>query len=245
MLRLACCLLILLALPAAAQDTTVGDGSTNGDLNTNMGDGNVVDSNNVTEAVTNNYNAGTPGPFSNPVPSAVAPTVMGGGGSESCLIPSSNGVQISLLGVAQGRAEQDPECNRRRDARLLGAPQAAGGLGLQVSGISVMCAAPHVFRAMALASTPCPIFDVNRNQLLTGREAFEMMRSDPATYVVGYAQDPAFWNAFLRMGENLDEVESITRVPISQRFRTGTRGRDDDQSGSGGERNRGAAGAGQ
>ena len=30
--------------------------------------------------------------------------------------------------------EQDRECNRRKDARLLGTPQEAGGLGLQVSG---------------------------------------------------------------------------------------------------------------
>ena len=65
--------------------------------------------------------------------------------------------------------EQDKECNRRKDARLLGAPQAVGGLGLQVSGISIMCGNPQVFRAMALANTPCPIMDVNTGRLLIGK----------------------------------------------------------------------------
>lgn len=225
----------VLTHPTLAQDTTVGDGSTNGDLNTNMGDNNTVDSNNATESITNNYNSGPPGAMSNPVPSAVAPTVMGGGGNDSCLIPNSTGFQVSLFGIARGAMEQDPECNRRKDARLLGATQATGGLGLQVSGISVMCASPQVFKAMALASTPCPIFDVNRNQLLMGRDSFEMMRSDPRTYVVGYDSDKAFWDAFLRIGDQLDEVETANRVPISERFRSSIRGADNDRS-SGGSR---------
>lgn len=230
MRRLAYCLLIAIALPVSAQDTAVGDGSTNGDLNTNIGDNNTVDSNNATDNVTNNYNSGPPGALSNPVPSAVAPTVMGGGGNDSCLIPDSTGFQVSLFGIARGSAQQDPECNRRKDARLLGAPQASGGLGLQVSGISVMCASAQVFKAMALASTPCPIFDVNRNQLLTGRDAFEIMRSDPNVFVVGYAQDRAFWNAFLLIGEDLDEIQVVNnRGPISERLRSSLRGPNNDE----------------
>lgn len=208
-----------------------------GDLNTNIGDGSTVDSNNASDSTTNNYNSGPPGASSNPVPSAIAPTVMGGGGNDSCLIPSSTGVQVSLFGIARGQMEQDSECNRRKDARLLGAPQTTGGLGLQVSGISVMCASPRVFKAMALASTPCPIFDVNRNALLTGRDAFEMMRSDPVTFVIGYGQDQAFWNAFLKVGDKLDEIETVRRVPISERLRTSIRGSDNGRSegGSGGD----------
>lgn len=224
--RASCFVLILFAAQAAAQDIT-------GDLNTNIGDNSTVDSNNASESFTNNYNSGAPGAMSNPVPTAMAPTVMGGGGNDSCLIPSSSGIQVSLFGVAQGRMEQDPECNRRKDARLLGAPQAAGGLGLQVSGISVMCSSAQVFRAMALASTPCPVFDVNRNQLLTGRDAFEIMRSDPLNFVVGYNQDRAFWDAFLRIGEPLDEIETVSRVPISERLRSSVRGADNDRLGRG------------
>ena len=218
----------LLASPSSAQD--VGDGSTNGDLNTNMGDNNVVDSNNPSDSVTNNYNSGAPGALSNPVPSAMAPTMMGGGGNESCLIPSSTGVQISIVGVSRGEMVQDPECNRRRDARLMGTPQTVGGLGLQVSGISVMCRNAQVFKAMALSATPCPILDVASGRLLLGREAYEKYRGNPSVFVVGYAEDKLFWDTILKIGEELPDVQVDDNGPsLSARFRRDS-GSDDDGS---------------
>lgn len=225
-------ILIALAGPVSAQ---VGDNSVSGDLNTNVGNNSTVDSNNASESVTNNFNSGPPGAMSNPVPSAIAPTVMGGGGNDSCLLPSTTGIQVSLFGIAKGSMQQDPECNRRKDARLLGSPQASGGLGLQVSGISVMCASPQVFKAMALASTPCPIFDVNKNKLLMGRDSFDLMRSEPSVFVVGYAEDKAFWDAFLRIGEDLDEIEVKPSGPISQRLRSSIRRSNNDGLGGSGE----------
>jgi len=206
--------LILWESLCAAQDI-------NGDLNTNIGDGATVDSNNA--STTNNYNAtgaGSPAP----VATAMAPTVMGGGGNDSCLIPSSRGVQISLMCVAEGKAEQDPECNRRKDARLLGASTQVGGLGLQVSGISVMCANAQVFRAMALANTPCPIMDVDTGRLLIGREAFEKYRSKPSVYIVGYHLDKTFWNNLLAIGRKLKDVpQNDDRPSLSDRFRRNSR----------------------
>jgi len=223
--------LILWTSPCSAQDI-------NGDLNTNIGDSSTVDSNNSTE---NNTFNGPQGALSNPVPTAMAPTVMGGGGNDSCLIPSSRGVQVSLFGIAEGKAEQDPECNRRKDARLLGAPQAVGGLGLQVSGISRMCGDPMVFRAMALANTPCPIMDVDTGKLLIGRAAFEKYRSNPSLFVVGYAQDKAFWNALLAIGRKLDELPTNDDSPsLSDRFRRNSRSGDNLWRPSGsGERDNG------
>ena len=209
----------------------------NGDLNTNIQDS-TVDSNNA--STTNNYNSGAPGVLSNPVPTAMAPTVMGGGGNDSCLIPSSRGVQISLLGIAEGQMKQDKECNRRKDARLLGAPQAVGGLGLQVSGISVMCGNPQVFRAMALANTPCPIMDVDTGRLLIGREAFEMYRRNPSVYIVGYAQDKRFWNQLLRSGKALKDVpKNDDRPSLSDRFRRNSR-TNVQRSGNSGEQHNGS-----
>ena len=205
--------LILWTSLCSAQDIT-------GDLNTNIQDS-TVDSNNA--STTNNYNAtgaGSPAP----VGTAMAPTVMGGGGNDSCLIPSSRGIQLSLFGIAEGEMKQDKECNRRKDARLLGAPQAVGGLGLQVSGISVMCGNPQVFRAMALANTPCPIMDVDTGRLLIGREAFEMYRRNPSVYIVGYAQDKRFWNQLLRIGKALKDVsKNDDRPSLSDRFRRNSR----------------------
>jgi hypothetical protein len=146
-------LALLIALPASAQVT--------GDLNTSSGNTNsTVGSNNITSSDTTTYSGAGSAPFSQPVPTAAAPTVMGGGGNDSCLIPVQNAFQISIFGRAEGRMEQDPACNRRKDARLMGTPQDLGGLGLQVSGISIMCNNAEIFRAMALASTPCPIYSL-------------------------------------------------------------------------------------
>jgi hypothetical protein len=215
--------LILLTSPCFAQDI-------NGDLNTNIGAGSNVDSNNTSNSVTNNGGQGIVG---NPVPTAMAPTMMGGGGNDSCLIPNSKGFQVSLFGVAEGTMEQDTQCNRRKDARLMGAPQAVGGLGLQVSGISVMCSEPRVFRAMALANTPCPIMDVATGRLLIGRDAFVKYRSNPSLFVVGYGEDTAFWNAILMIGKDLPDVEAINRnqPSLSDRFRRRS-GSDDQQLGN-------------
>ena len=210
-------LALLIAAPAFAQDVT-------GDLNTTT-IGSTVDSNNVA----NTYNGAGSSPGSmpaSPVMSAVAPTVMGGGGSDSCLIPRSTGLQVTLFGVSRGDMVQDPECNRRKDARLLGTPQQVGGLGLQVSGISVLCTGnAQVFRAMALANTPCPIMDVATGRLLIGRDAFVRYRSAPEIYVVGYAEDRAFWDALLLIGQELPNVEEQTgpRLSLSERFRTSER----------------------
>ena len=85
-----------------------------GDLNTNIADS-TVDSNNA--STTNNYNATGAGSAA-PVMSSVAPTMMGGGGGDSCLIPNTKGIQLSIIGISKGGMEQDSECNRRKDARL-------------------------------------------------------------------------------------------------------------------------------
>lgn len=208
------CLHLLATTAGNAQDI-------NGDLNTNIGAGSNVDSNNTndTNSVVNNGGQGVMG---NPVPTAMAPTIMGGGGNDSCLIPTSRGFQVSLFGVAEGRMSQDEQCNRRKDARLLGAPQAVGGLGLQVSGISRMCVDnAKVFKAMALANTPCPVNDIATGRLLIGRQAFEKYRSNPSIFVVGYAEDRAFWNAILMIGKELPDVEASNRnqPSLSDRFR--------------------------
>lgn len=237
-------LTLLVASNAVAQDN-VGDGSTNGDLNTNMGDNNSVDSNNSSS--TTNYNGAGSSPGSQPVPSAISPTMMGGGGNDSCLIPSSQGVQISIIGISRGEMEQDPECNRRKDARLIGAPQQVGGLGLQVSGISIMCSNPNVFKAMALANTPCPIVDVSTGKLLIGRDAYLKMRSEPKTYIVGYNQSKSFWNSLLYIGRKIPDAptQNAPSRSISDQFRSSLRRNNNERSSLSGTGNRTATTAGE
>jgi hypothetical protein len=210
-------MLCLLTAPASAQVT--------GDLNTNSGNTNAtVGSNNPTSNETKNYNGAGSAPFSQPVPTAAAPTVMGGGGNDSCLIPIQQAFQISIFGKAEGKMIQDPECNRRKDSRLLGTPQDIGGLGLQVSGISLMCSNADVFKAMALASTPCPVYSITEGKLMIGRDAYITMRSLPEIYVVGYQDDQSFWDTFLLIGEELPDVQpdQNTGPSLSERFRRNT-----------------------
>jgi hypothetical protein len=226
--RYGCALLCLLTTAATAQVT--------GDLNTNSGNTNsTIDSGNVSTSETRNYNGAGSSPFSTPVPTAAAPTVMGGGGNDSCLIPKQQAFQISIFGRAEGSMEQDPECNRRKDARLLGTPQEAGGLGLQVSGISVMCDNAQIYKAMALASTPCPIYSIETGKLLVGREGYLAMRDRPHIYVVGYAQDQSFWDTFLMIGEELPDVvaQENSGPTLSERFRRSRRSDDDGFTGVG------------
>jgi len=202
-------------LPSTAlgQDVT-------GDLNTNISDA-TVDSNNNSVSESNTYNGAGSSPGSQPPPSAISPTIIGGGGQDSCLIPKTGGIQVSLFGFSFGGMSQDEECNRRKDARLLGTPQQIGGMGLQVSGISVMCGNAEIFRAMALANTPCPVMDINKGKLLVGREAFEKMRENPREFVIGYKKDKTFWNELLRIGKELTDVEKVTDYrSVSDRYRS-------------------------
>ena len=217
-------LLIVLMGPAQANDV-------DGDLNTNMGDHNNNDSNNTT--TNNNYNATGAGSAA-PVMSAIAPTVMGGGGNDSCLIPTSTGMSLSIMGLSSGTVEQDEQCNRRKNARLLGLPQNVGGLGLQVSSISLLCGdvTGTIFKAMALANTYCPITDIVSGKLLMGLAALDKYRENPAIYVVGYELNKEFWDAYLRVGEDLtlerdalknEKNTNTNTVSLSDRFRSSKR----------------------
>ena len=193
--------IVILILFSAQARAEIGDSSS---FNTSSGnDNSTVESNNLTE--NNTYNGAGSSPNSQPVYTSNAPTVMGGGGNDSCLVPEANGIQLFTIGVSVGKMRQDESCNRRKDARIIGTPQNLGGMGLQVSGISIMCSSKNVFRAMALASTPCPLTDIKTGRILTGRKAYEMMRKNPDVYVVGYEESKTFWDAFLLM--QLKEME--------------------------------------
>ena len=205
--------------------TSAGAGDVTGDFSTSN-ENSTVDSNNSEETVNNNYNATGAGSAA-PVMSAIAPTMMGGGGNDSCLLPSSTGIQISILGLSSGSMTQDESCNRRKNARLLGAPQQVGGLGLQVSAISVLCQDPVVFRSMMLANTPCPINDSKTGKLLMGKAAIKKYRESPALYIVGYETDQEFWNTLLRVGEEDTDEETVEddtpKLSLSERFRSSKR----------------------
>jgi hypothetical protein len=218
---LSLCVVTLICMTYSVQTVLAGD--VTGDLSNNYENSNV-DSGNTT----NNYNATGAGSAA-PVMSAIAPTVMGAGGNDSCLMPSSTGIQVTMFGFSSGSAIQDDDCNRRKNARLLGTPQTIGGLGLQVSAISIMCQDPVVFRSMMLANTPCPISETTTGRLLMGKDAVRKYRENPAVYVVGYSLDKTFWDTFLeekvREEDALNEMEATADngPSISDMFRSSKR----------------------
>jgi hypothetical protein len=232
-----CVAIALLASPIFAQEQVpIDDGITNnnsttndngndieGDFSNNYEDS-TVESNNQSEVI--NYNGAGSSPGSSPVMSSIAPTIMGGGGNDSCLIPKSRGIQLNIVGISEGEMQQDPHCNRRKNARLLGLPQQVGGLGLQVSAISVMCQDATVFRSMMLANTPCPINDSRTGRLLMGKNAIMKYRENPALFVVGYELDKEFWNTLLKVGEEYNEEfveDTTTKRSLSDQFRSSKR----------------------
>ena len=221
-------ILILLGKGAYANDV-------NGDFSNNYQDSTVYSGN---ASTTNNYNAAVAASAS-PVMSAISPTMMGVGGNDSCLLPTTSGIQVTMFVFSQGTMQQDEHCNRRNNARLLGAPQQLCVLGLQVSAISVLCSSPatpksennsghSVFKSMMLASTPCPIMDVVTGKILMGKDAIDKYRQHPQIYIVGYETDKEFWDTLLRIGEDLSNEENKAKVAsnsrdtrsISERFRT-------------------------
>ena len=238
-------LLLSYNLGYAQEQVPIDDGITNnnttttdngndieGDFSNNYEDS-TVDSNNQSQVT--NYNGAGSSPGSSPVMSSIAPTVMGGGGNDSCLIPTTKGLQLNIIGLSSGDMMQDPNCNRRKNARLLGIPQQLGGLGLQVSAISVMCQDATVFRSMMLANTPCPINDARTGKLLMGKNAIDKYRQNPAMFVVGYAEDKEFWDALLRVGEEYKDEEIVLedttpKLSISDRFRSSKRNKSSSKS---------------
>ena len=222
--------------------TSAQSGDVTGDFS-NGYDNSTVDSNNTTE--TNNYNGAGSAPGSQPVMSAIAPTVMGSGGNDSCLISKSTGISLNFVGISNGAMEQDEHCNRRKNARLLGLPQQVGGLGLQVSAISVLCQDPTVFRSMMLANTPCPISDTNTGKLLMGKNAINKYRENPEQYIVGYELDKEFWDALLKVEEETDEItakleDDTPKLSISDRFRSSKRRNKPDLRNDGSGEDRGS-----
>ena len=142
-------------------------------------------------------------------------------------MPRSTGIQVTMFGFSTGEAIQDESCNRRKNARLLGAPQQVGGLGLQVSAISVLCQDPSVFRSMMLANTPCPINDSKTGKLLMGRLAIKKYRDNPDLYIVGYDLNKEFWDTLLRVGEEDTDEEipedTTPKLSLSERFRSSSK----------------------
>jgi hypothetical protein len=194
---------------------TYANNSQEGSLNTFNGDGSTVSSNNSTEdkSVSNTYN-GAGSSSEMPVGSAISPSYMSNG-MDTCLKGTGNSLQTVGVGISSGSYEVDPNCDRRRDAKLL------SDLGMKVSAVARLCQSIDVWKAMFVSGTPCPV--LSNGKLVVGKRAFLVMKRQPETYIPDYNKDTKDWyNTLLNIGgEDTDEEDD--NVSVSAKFRSSIR----------------------
>ena len=186
-----------------------------GSLNTYNGDDSNVNSNNSTEdkSVSNTYN-GAGSSSEMPVGSAITPSYMSNG-MDTCLKGTGGSLQTVGVGISSGTYDVDPECNRRRDAKVL------SDLNMKVAAVARMCQSVDVWKAMFISGTPCPI--LSNGRLIVGKRAFLIMKMNPETYIPDYNKNTKEWyNTILKIGETVEDEEEDTSS-ISDKFRSSIR----------------------
>jgi len=200
------CLLMMLSW------VTLADNAQEGSLNTYHGSDSTTNSNNTTTdtSTSNTYNgAGSSSEI--PVGSAITPSYMSSG-MDTCLKGSGGSLQTVGVGFSSGTYEVDPNCDRRRDAKLL------SDLGMKVAAVARMCEATEVWRSMFLSGTPCPL--LLNGKLVVGKRAVLAMKRQPESYIPDYNKDTKEWyNIILNIGEE-DTDEEDTTTSIIAKFRT-------------------------
>lgn len=184
-----------------------------GSLNNYHGENSTVSSNNNTEdkSVSNTYN-GAGSSSEMPVGSAISPSYMSNG-MDTCLKGTGGSLQTVGVGFSSGGYNVDPECNRRRDAKVL------SDLNMKVAAVARMCQSVDVWKAMFISGTPCPI--LSNGKLIVGKRAFLMMKQDPKTYIPDYSKKTKQWyNTILKIGESDVEEEDDDFTSISAKYRS-------------------------
>jgi hypothetical protein len=198
------------------------DNAQEGSLNTFNGDGSTVSSNNTTQddSVSNTYN-GAGSSSEMPVGSAISPTYMSNG-MDTCLKGSGSSLQTVGVGISNGEYEVDPNCDRRRDAKLL------SDLGMKVAAVARMCEDEVVWKSMFMSGTPCPIQQGGR--LVVGKRAYLLMKSDPELFVPAYGKlgrkptkTQLWFNAVLGIGVESNEEQNDDSESVSDKFRSSLR----------------------
>ena len=143
--------------------------------------------------------------------SAITPSYMSNG-MDTCLKGSGGSLQTVGVGFSSGSYEVDPNCDRRRDAKLL------SDLGMKVAAVARMCEAVDVWKSMFLSGTPCPI--LSKGKLVVGKRAMLVMKRQPDVYIPDYNEDTKDWyNTILNIGgETVDEEDDI--ISVSAKFRS-------------------------
>jgi hypothetical protein len=190
--------------------------SQEGSLNSFTGEGATVSSNNnTTDTSTSNTYNGAGSSSEIPVGSAISPSYMSNG-MDTCLKGTGGSLQTVGVGFSSGGYEVDPNCDRRRDAKLL------SDLGMKVSAVARLCQSLDVWKAMFISGTPCPI--LSNGKLVVGKRAFLVMKRQPETYIPDYSKKTKDWyNTLLNIGGGEATDEEDDNTSISAKFRSSLR----------------------
>ena len=189
------------------------DNSQEGSLNTFHGDDSITNSNNnTTDTSTSNTYNGAGSSSEIPVGSAITPSYMSNG-MDTCLKGSGGSLQTVGVGISSGNYEVDPNCDRRRDAKLL------SDLGMKVAAVSRMCESLEVWKAMFVSGTPCPI--LQNSKLVAGKRAYIAMKMNPEIFIPDYNKKTKEWyDSILNIGETINEEQAEDTPAVSVMFRS-------------------------
>jgi hypothetical protein len=84
-----------------------------------------------------------------PPASAIAPSIMSYS-QDLCTVGRSGAFQGQVFGFSTGRTVTDKNCERLKLSKYL------YDMGMKVASVSLLCQDERVFKAMAMAGTPCP-----------------------------------------------------------------------------------------
>jgi len=202
-------LLFLLLFAAGVSANNSQEGS----LNTFHGDDSITNSNNnTTDTSTSNTYNGAGSSSEIPVGSAITPSYMSNG-MDTCLKGTGGSLQTVGLGISSGTYDIDPNCDRRRDAKLL------SDLGMKVAAVSRMCESLEVWKSMFVSGTPCPI--LQNSKLVAGKRAYIAMKMNPEIYIPDYSKKTKEWyDSILNIGETINEEQAEDTPSISTMFRS-------------------------
>jgi len=134
-------------------------------------------------------------------------------GMDTCLKGTGGSLQTVGVGISSGSYEVDPNCDRRRDAKLL------SDLGMKVAAVSRMCDSLEVWKAMFTSGTPCPI--LQNSKLVAGKRAYLAMKMQPEIYIPDYNKKTKEWyDTILKIGETVNEEQAEDAPSVSDMFRS-------------------------
>ena len=197
-------LIILLLAPYAWSDQE-------GSLNTSNVESTVNSNNQTTDTSTSTTYNGAGSSSEIPVGSAISPSYMSNG-MDTCLKGQGGSLETVGVGISSGSYEIDPNCDRRRDSKLL------SDLGMKVAAVARMCQSTEVWRSMFQSGTPCPI--LSNGKLVVGKRAFLVMKTQPELYIPDYKKNQDYYQTILKIGEASNEEDNDDTISISDRFRS-------------------------